>query len=328
MGNGILRFAHHPTCVMAGIDDEIVAASTRRIELVERLRCMLDASVPVPPETPSTPTKDLGFSKGFPVVPRWQGQPADVEVWESLYKTLWRPGDGEDYSWVPESDGDDQHGTGDRKYEIVLDNNRDGDGPFNWHETGLTRVFAGEFAESIEWFTKIELYDGAHPLDRARAVFNKGVLYGHTDGKNGRVPNAIHEFHKAHELLTTKAGTERGWASDPIVADAESRENVLTQERDATWRTNADAAKALELEAEALAVAKQWDNAIEAWGKCETAWGFAGDARDGTFGHGTEDAFGTDVEARIADARAKAGDAAAERDKPQIKGKPVKGKKK
>ncbi len=107
--------------------------------------------------------------------------------------------------------------------------------------------------------------------------------------------NAIHEFHKAHELLTTKAGTERGWASDPIVADAESRENVLTQERDATWRTNADAAKALELEAEALAVAKQGDNAIEAWGKCETAWGFAGDARDGTLGHGTAEACWTDV---------------------------------
>ena len=64
-----------------------IEASTRRSALVARLRGMLDASVPVPPESPATPKSELNFAKGFP-------EPAKdeyPEFWDLLYKELWNP---------------------------------------------------------------------------------------------------------------------------------------------------------------------------------------------------------------------------------------------
>ena len=75
-----------------------IEASTRRSALVARLRGMLDASVPVPPESPATPKSELNFAKGFP-------EPAKdeyPEFWDLLYKELWNP--------EPEGDGTETNG--------------------------------------------------------------------------------------------------------------------------------------------------------------------------------------------------------------------------
>ena len=75
-----------------------IEASTRRSALVARLRGMLDASVPVPPESPATQKSELNFAKGFP-------EPAKdeyPEFWDLLYKELWNP--------EPEGDGTETNG--------------------------------------------------------------------------------------------------------------------------------------------------------------------------------------------------------------------------
>ena len=78
--------------------EAFIEASTRRSALVARLRGMLDASVPVPPESPATPKSELNFAKGFP-------EPAkdeNPELLDLLYKELWNP--------EPEGDGTETNG--------------------------------------------------------------------------------------------------------------------------------------------------------------------------------------------------------------------------
>jgi hypothetical protein len=78
--------------------EAFIEASTRRSALVARLRGMLEASVPVPPESPATPKSELNFAKGFP-------EPAkdeNPELLDLLYKELWNP--------EPEGDGTETNG--------------------------------------------------------------------------------------------------------------------------------------------------------------------------------------------------------------------------
>ena len=78
---------------------QFIEASERRSALVARLRGMLEASVPLPPESPATPKSELNFAKGFPEPAEDDEYPA---YWEYLYKELWNP--------EPEGDGTETNG--------------------------------------------------------------------------------------------------------------------------------------------------------------------------------------------------------------------------
>ena len=307
---------------MDGID-AFVEASTRRSELVGRLRDMLDASVPVPIESPPTPTKDLGFAKGFrerEAQGGRSGEPADPELWSSLYKDLWRPSDGEEYTLAnPTSNGN-------TTYEIVTP---DDDGfeengfdaySFDMHQTALNFAFDGEWQEALTAFTTFALQDSQgtrRPVDYARAWFNCGVLeFALEDEERKRVARVVAKGH-FNQVLEKLADNDK-WQSEPVLLDAKARHAKLVEEIDRVWDEHSANAKALETEAEAFSNKKDFDNAIAAWERCENAWLSAGTMRDAADGDDVE-YHEEDVKGFVLSVRAKAAEAKKMRDNPKGK---------
>lgn len=150
-----------------------IEASTRRSALVARLRGMLDASVPVPPESPATPKSELNFAKGFP-------EPAKdeyPEFWDLLYKELWNP--------EPEGDGTETNGAQIFVSQVYLaDPSVD---PFDLHAPEKT---APEFLYS-HWKHFLDLakkdYDENHKGQKAREnprLSSFSFLHQFRDGYN------------------------------------------------------------------------------------------------------------------------------------------------
>jgi hypothetical protein len=189
---------------------QFIEAAERRSALVARLRGMLEASVPLPPESPATPKSELNFAKGFPEPAEDDEYPA---YWEYLYKELWNP--------EPEGDGTETNGA--QIFVSLVDQEDPSEHPqsldasdpaylySNWKflleqvEEGLKKY---TFSNWVSMYPIANNYDKARPdgsedpvphLDKAMAEFNTAMIMMSASDENHYVTLCHSNQHRGGE---------------------------------------------------------------------------------------------------------------------------------
>jgi hypothetical protein len=271
-----------------------VEASDRRTRLVRRLKDMLDVSVPVPPDSPATPTSALNFAKGFPE-PRVDT--AYPEVWNALYKELWDP--------RPEGNSTETNGA-----DVYVDSETETDGirVLDLWNSALNEARRGAGFDTFVAFAKnhpVRSSQDARPkghIDVAMAYFNAGACQEAGFDEDERWPllrfsacarGAEAKFRRALTFLEDSGGGGGGASARYDAARAEVRERVEARiesalaAREEAWRVNSRAARESAETARTLAVADDAERAGRAWKLVKTAWETAISAKNGTVNDAT-----------------------------------------
>jgi len=314
---------------------QFIEASERRSALVARLRGMLEASVPLPPESPATPKSELNFAKGFPEPAEDDEYPA---YWEYLYKELWNP--------EPEGDGTETNGA--QIFVSLVDQEDPSEPPgrldasdpaylySNWKFL-LEELKKGEkytFSNWVSMYHNANNYDKARPdgsedpvphLDKAMAEFNTAMIMMSASDENHYVTYAITTstgagsafWHFKRALANLEDyGEEGGGASARYAAQkremrevVEHRITMCLERNEASWQSNAQRARDA---ADAAAASDATGEELAAvWMDVEDLWTIAISNKNGLKENGAEhewDFFGPEgeeCEKGIAEADAK-----------------------
>ena len=284
-----------------------IEASARRSALVARLRGMLEASVPLPPESPATPKSELNFAKGFPQPAK--DEPAQPEFWDLLYKELWNP----------EPDGDGTETNGAQVFVSRVDQADPSADPrelpttapeylyslwkYDLDETKAGKsVYLGQFRDQ---YNNANNYDKAGRehlphLDKAMSFFNEGVLCEHgfpsdhvvhiapdwravalgRDGAYWHYERALAELEDYGE---ESGGASARYAAQKreMRANIEARMAPIPQRNAEMWLVNVQAAREASEAAVAFDAANDVVAAAEAWKVAEQKWYCAALTRNG-----------------------------------------------
>ena len=318
---------------------QFIEASERRSALVARLRGMLEASVPFPPESPATPKSELNFAKGFPE-PAEEEEEEEWDEWEHYYKELWNP----------EPDGDGTETNGAQIFVSLVDQadpsahpqELDASDPAylysNWKFL-LEQLKKGErprptFSNWVSMYHNANNYDKARPegsedpvphLDKAMAEFNTALALMGASDENKYVSYAISTstgagsvfWHFKRALANLEDyGEEGGGASARYAAQkremreaVEHRIAVCLERNEAAWQSFAQTARDA---AEAAAASDETDEALASvWMDVEDCWTIAISAKNGLKENGAANEWdfsgpeGEECEKGIAEAVAK-----------------------
>ena len=318
---------------------QFIEASERRSALVARLRGMLEASVPFPPESPATPKSELNFAKGFPE-PAEEEEEEEWDEWEHYYKELWNP----------EPDGDGTETNGAQIFVSLVDQadpsahpqELDASDPAylysNWKFL-LEQLKKGErprptFSNWVSMYHNANNYDKARPegsedpvphLDKAMAEFNTALALMGASDENKYVTYAIRTstgagsvfWHFKRALANLEDyGEEGGGASARYAAQkremreaVEHRIAVCLERNEAAWQSFAQTARDA---AEAAAASDETGEALAAvWMDVEDCWTIAISAKNGLKENGAANEWdfsgpeGEECEKGIAEAVAK-----------------------
>ena len=315
--------------------NQFIEASERRSALVARLRGMLEASVPLPPESPATPKSELNFAKGFPEPAEDDEYPA---YWEYLYKELWNP--------EPEGDGTETNGA--QIFVSLVDQEDPSEPPgrldasdpaylySNWKFL-LEELKKGEkftFSNWVSMYHNANNYDKARPdgsedpvphLDKAMAEFNTAMIMMSASDENHYVTYAITTstgagsafWHFKRALANLEDyGEEGGGASARYAAQkremrevVEHRITMCLERNEASWQSNAQRARDA---ADAAAASDATGEELAAvWMDVEDLWTIAISNKNGLKENGAEHEWdfsgpeGEECEKGIAEAVAK-----------------------
>ena len=286
---------------------QFIEASERRSALVARLRGMLEASVPLPPESPATPKSELNFAKGFPEPAEDDEYPA---YWEYLYKELWNP--------EPEGDGTETNGA--QIFVSLVDQEDPSEHPesldpsepaylySNWKFI-LEQLKKGEERTFRNWVRmyphNANNYDKARPegsedpvphLDKAMAEFNTAmIMMGATDLDYHYVTHAIRTstgegsaiWHFKRALANLEDYGEVGGGASARYAAQKSEMRKVIEHRlkehleanEVAWQSNAQRAR--DAAGAAAASDATGDELAAVWADVEDCWTIAIAAKNG-----------------------------------------------
>lgn len=309
--------------------EAFIEASTRRSALVARLRGMLDASVPVPPESPATPKSELNFAKGFP-------EPAKdeyPEFWDLLYKELWNPepeGDGTETNGAqifvslvdpadPSVDTWDLPKTAPEflysHWKYFLDGAKK-NAKKNDDENYKHVPYLGRFRDgynNANNYDNVGREDLPH-LDKAMAWFNEGVVheFGFVEDFTRYCPDAsavclgrggAYWCYERALAELEEYGEESGGASAryaaqkrEVRANIEARMAPIPQRNAEFWSVNVQAARDQSAAAAAFEAADDLAAAFEAWRIAQQKWYCAAFTRNGRTEEGEVDYSGPEGE--------------------------------